>query len=215
MKPSFVRRGWDSEKEMRKQLEDSATSKYHAHVFKNLNYELGNFAPDRATHLARQRFFWPKMQKDIEHYVTEVCRCIQQKKPILPVRESLKSITTSAQFVDFVHLERSSGGFEYLLVIMDQFTRYAKVYPTRNRSAKTERFNRKLLGMLRTLLECHKSNWNEYVNKMFYAYNVIKHDTTGYSQHFLLFGREPVLPIDYLFEERQRVITSYSKYVED
>ena len=50
---------------------------------------------------------------------------------------------------------------------------------------------------------------------MVYAYNVTKHDSTGYLPHFLLFGRELVLPIDYLFQERQRIVTSYSQYVQD
>ena len=88
--------------------------KYHRLVFKELHEEMGHLGADRVSHLARQRFYWPHMQADVEHFVTKVCRCIKQRRPKFPMREPLKPIITTLPFemvaLDFVHLERSSGG---------------------------------------------------------------------------------------------------------
>ena len=59
---------------------------------------------------------------------------MQGKAPLLP-------ITTAALLeivgIDFLHLKKSSGGFEYILLITNYFTRYPQAYPTRNKTAKT------------------------------------------------------------------------------
>lgn len=79
--------------------------------------------------LARERFFWPRMRQEMEHFVTRVCRCIKRKKPNRITRTSIQSIETTAPFemifIDYVHLDRCKGGEEYILVIVDHFTKYA------------------------------------------------------------------------------------------
>jgi hypothetical protein len=93
-------------------------TKYRSLVFRELHEKMGHLGPERVFNLARERFYWPGMKNDIEHFITHVCSCVKQRKPTFTNREPLHSISTSAPFelvsIDFVHLERSSGGFEYI-----------------------------------------------------------------------------------------------------
>ena len=110
-------------------------------VLKDLHENMGHLGVDRTLDLVRERFYWPHMQRDIEHHIGNACQCIKQKSPTLKTRGPLKPIMTTSPFeliaIDFLHLEKSSGGNEYILVTMDHFTRYAQVNATRNKSAKT------------------------------------------------------------------------------
>ena len=60
----------------------------------------------------------------------------------------------------------------------------------------TERFNRTLLNMLGTLDPSKKCDWKAHVATLTHAYNATKHDSTAECPYFLMFGRQPRLPID-------------------
>ena len=92
--------------------------KYHKRVYVELHENMGYLGADRVVELARERFYWPFMRADITHYVTKVCRCLKQRKPATHVNAPFHPIISTAPFqlvsMDYVHLEPSSGGYQYM-----------------------------------------------------------------------------------------------------
>lgn len=79
----------------------------------------------------------------------------------------------------------------------------------------TERFNRTLMDMLGTLEPHLKPRWPEHVDTMTHAYNCTRHDSTGYTPYYLMFGRHPRLPVDLAFGlSTNEEPCGYSEYVQ-
>ena len=53
--------------------------------------------------------------------------------------------------------------------------------------------------MLGTLTPEQKKDWKSHVPALVHAYNCTRSVTTGFSPYYLLFGREPSLPVDVEF----------------
>ena len=66
-------------------------------------------------------------------------------------------------------------------------------------NGQVERWNRTMLDMLGKLSEDDKYNWRDHLSEMAQAYNCTRCAVTGYSPHFLMFGRRPRLPVDVQF----------------
>lgn len=216
------------------------------------------------------------MNRDIENHICHCrCRCIRRKTPT-NIKAPLVNINTSQPLelvcIDFITLERSKGGYEYVLVMTDHFSRFAMAIPTKDITAKTtaevfyqnfivylgiqqkihsdqganfeskiikelcslfsiqksrttpyhlmgngqcERFNRTLISMFETLNPDEKQDWKSFIKPIVQAYNCTKQASTSFSPYYLMFGREPNLPIDIILDDNTQVDnTSKSKYIE-
>ena len=63
-------------------------------------------------------------------------------------------------------------------------------------NGQCQHFNITLLNMLGTLTLEQKKDWKHHVPALVHAYNCTRNAATGFSPYYLLFGREPRLPVD-------------------
>ncbi len=84
-------------------------------------------------------------------------------------------------------------------------------------NGQREWFNLTLLNMLGTLTPTDKLNWKKHMSNLTHAYNCTRHDSTGYSPFFLMFGIQPRLPIDVILgvDTLQSHGKGFTKYIED
>ena len=105
-------------------------------VFQELHENMAHLGADRVYHLAKERVYWPNMEREIKEYITTECQCMSRKRPRVIQHAPLGTITSSAPMdiiaFDFLKVDRCSGRYEYILVIVNHF------YPLRTGLCHTQ-----------------------------------------------------------------------------
>ena len=71
-------------------------------------------------------------------------------------------------------------------------------YPQAN--GKTENFNKFLKASIRKLCQDDKQGWDQVLNQIVWAYRCCPHTSSGESPYFMVYHRDPVLPIHKLIK---------------
>ena len=66
-------------------------------------------------------------------------------------------------------------------------------------NGQVERMNQTIIRMIGKLEEDKKACWSKHLPELLLVYNATRSAVTGYSPYYLLFGRRPRIPVDYLF----------------
>ena len=109
--------------------------------FQEFHQNMAHLGPERAYKLAKERVYWPNMENDIRHFIDHKCPCLASRKthviPQAPIGTVTANATMDINAIDFLKVDRAAVGYEYILIAIDQFTKYAQLYATTNKSAKT------------------------------------------------------------------------------
>ena len=73
-------------------------------------------------------------------------------------------------------------------------------------SGELEVFHKYLKPTLKKLCEKDTSNWDKYINQVLTSYRVIPNIATTETPFFLIYGRDPNLPLHQLLETMQRFL---------
>jgi len=104
----------------------------------------------------------------------------------------------------------SDNGTEFCNAVIDQISAFFNIKHIRTSvyhpqaNGKCERYNRVQNDMLAKLVDRSQRDWDTKIPAILSAYRTAKNESTKYSPFYILYGRDPVLPVDTLLSPKYR-----------
>ena len=97
--------------------------KYQDTVYIKLHEMMALVGSGKVIELAKQRFDWPMRSEYITDNIVKRCCCIVTKNPNVEDWTPLVPIRATYPFemiaLDFLHIDKCQGGFEYVMIVVD------------------------------------------------------------------------------------------------
>ena len=161
---------------------------YHCHDSKNS----GHFGQTKTLDRLKERFYWYGMSRDSTLYVKQCSACNQNKKGNRTPRSALESYHAGFP-MERVHLDilgpinpRSKSGSSYILVMVDQFTKWVELaaLPAQNAELTAKAFLKHFIVTFGCPLEVHSDQGRNFQSDLFTAFckllEISKTRTTPY-----------------------------------
>ena len=101
-----------------------------------------------------------------------------------------------------IHSDQGRNFESTIFKLLTQSLEIEKTRTTASRpqsNAVIERMNRTLRNMLARCVNDEQNNWSTQLPYVMTAYRTSVHESTGYTPHFLVYGREICLPINFMY----------------
>ena len=110
-------------------------------ILRHFHEELGHLGITKMTELIRKTYNWNGLQGDVKNYVNSCSACAQRKKSSHQNRQDLK-ITASKPLEKIMldiagPLTSSKNGYQYVLGIVDVYSRFLMLIPIRSISSRS------------------------------------------------------------------------------
>lgn len=125
---TFLGRRWHPPRKTNTRTQLILLAKYKQHVLRELHDNMGHQGLDRTMSLIRERFYWPRMNYDVDHYVTKSLLACNKRNHVKRPEHLSKILAL---------LTRSSLFPLTFYIFYIYFTRFAQAYATTSKSAKT------------------------------------------------------------------------------
>ena len=144
---------------------------------------------------------------------------------LVPLKSKEGSVVAAAIYdgwfskFGFVYSIHSDQGTEFTNSIMKELAKTFKIKLSTtipyapNQNGQVERFHRRLAAMMRTYLEREETNWTRYLPAACLAHNTAVHAATGLTPHYIMTGREAILPTNIVCPSPDLVDNSLNDHV--
>ncbi|CAK9816459.1 Pro-Pol polyprotein [Anthophora plagiata] len=169
-------------------LENSILQKYHN--------EMGHVGLEKTIANIMNTYWFPNIREKVKNHIKGCLKCIAFSPNSGRLEGMLHEVPKDDKPFMTIHIDHlgpmsknQSVKKRYILLVVDGFTKYIKLYATKSTgAAEAERMNRTIIPMIAKLADERNAHWYDVLEDVEFACNNTVNRSTGEAPSVLLYG---------------------------